>query len=209
MIRYTISLSKMAFEDNAAAAVFQERYVTLAGYLERARFASHITSVKDYCENKRDHLRRRHTMRTPPAQFSTKRGRRRHQQELRRARAHRKSDQTKILRLAQPAAQIRSAFVFAPPTAPTIPLTATRDVFIFGATVTSLGIDSSLASSSATLLPPPLSSTTSSSPESSFSSSLFRTMERRPQRNRSPHRSASLSLDPRSHGRGKCDRPNC
>ena len=207
MIRYAVCLSTMAFEESAAAAVSQERYATLAGYLERARFASHMASVKDYCENKRDQLRRRHTMRTPPAKFSTKRGRRQHQQELRRARARRKSDPIKILRLAQSVPQFRSAFVFAPPTAPTIPLTTTRDVFIFGATVTSLGIDSSLASSSATLLPPPLSSTTSSSPESSFSSSLFRTMERRPQRNRSLHRSASLSLDPRSHGRGKCDRP--
>ena len=207
MIRYAVCLSTMAFEESAAAAVSQERYATLAGYLERARFASHMASVKDYCENKRDQLRRRHTMRTPPAKFSTKRGRRQHQQELRRARARRKSDPIKILRLAQSVPQFRSAFVFAPPTAPTIPLTATRDVFIFGATVTSSGIDSSLASSSATLLPPPLSSTTSSSPESSFSSSLFRTMERRPQRNRSLHRSASLSLDPRSHGRGKCDRP--
>ena len=207
MIRYAVCLSTMAFEESAAAAVSQERYATLAGYLERARFASHMASVKDYCENKRDQLRRRHTMRTPPAKFSTKRGRRQHQQELRRARARRKSDPIKILRLAQSVPQFRSAFVFAPPTAPTIPLTATRDVFIFGATVTSLGIDSSLASSSATLLPPPLSSTTSSSPESSFSSSLFRTMERRPQRNRSLHRPASLSLDPRSHGRGKCDRP--
>ena len=207
MIRYAVCLSTMAFEESAAAAVSQERYATLAGYLERAGFASHMASVKDYCENKRDQLRRRHTMRTPPAKFSTKRGRRQHQQELRRARARRKSDPIKILRLAQSVPQFRSAFVFAPPTAPTIPLTTTRDVFIFGATVTSLGIDSSLASSSATLLPPPLSSTTSSSPESSFSSSLFRTMERRPQRNRSLHRSASLSLDPRSHGRGKCDRP--
>ena len=153
MIRYAVCLSTMAFEESAAAAVSQERYATLAGYLERARFASHMASVKDYCENKRDQLRRRHTMRTPPAKFSTKRGRRQHQQELRRARARRKSDPIKILRLAQSVPQFRSAFVFAPPTAPTIPLTATRDVFIFGATVTSSGIDPSPASSTATLLP--------------------------------------------------------
>ena len=207
MIRYAVCLSTMAFEESAAAAVSQERYATLAGYLERARFASHMASVKDYCENKRDQLRRRHTMRTPPAKFSTKRGRRQHQQELRRARARRKSDPIKILRLAQSVPQFRSAFVFAPPTAPTIPLTASRGVFMFGATVMSLGIDSSLASSSATLSPAPLSSATSS--ESSFSSSLYlpRSMARQTQRMRALQGSANLSTDPRSHGCATCDRP--
>jgi hypothetical protein len=76
-----------------------------------------------------------HTTRAPPAKFSTnsglKRGRRQHQQELRRARARRKSDRTDsdIPRTAhwQPAAmQFRSPFPFAPPTAPTIPLAASE-----------------------------------------------------------------------------------
>ena len=137
MIRYAICLSTMAFEEDAAAAVSQERYVSLAGYLERARFASQLASVKDYCEHRRDLLRRRHTMKTPPAKFSTKRGRRQHQQELRRARAHRKSHRNDMPRPAQPKVQFRSPFPFAPPTAPTIPPTAYKGVFTFGAAVRS------------------------------------------------------------------------
>ena len=78
---------------------------------------------------------------------------------------------------------------------------------MFGATVMSLGIDSSLASSSATLSPAPLSSATS--PESSFSSSLYspRSMARQTQRMRALQGSANLSTDPRSHGCATCDRP--
>ena len=42
MIGYTICLSTMAFEEDAAAAVSRERYGSLSGYLqvERARLAS-------------------------------------------------------------------------------------------------------------------------------------------------------------------------
>ena len=189
LIRYTTCSSAIAFEDNAAAAISWERSASLGGRLDRALFASQLASVKDYWEIRQGLLQRRHTMRAPPAKFSTKRGRRLHRQELRRARAHRKSHRTDIPRPAQPAAQLRSLFPFAPPTAPTIPLTAPRGVFMFGATVMSLGIDSSPALSSATLSPAPLSSATSS--ESSFSSS----------------ESANLSTDPRSHGCATCDRP--
>ena len=45
MIRYTISLSKMAFEEDAAAAVSSERCASLAGQLDRARFASQMQAV--------------------------------------------------------------------------------------------------------------------------------------------------------------------
>ena len=133
MIRYTISLSKMAFEEDAAAAVSSERCASLAGQLERARFASQMTAVTDYWDNRRSSLRRRHTSKESPAKCSTKRGRRQHQRDLRKARAHRKTDRTGVPRPAQPAAQPRPAFTFAPPTAPTIPLTATMGVFMFGA----------------------------------------------------------------------------
>ena len=189
LIRYTTCSSAIAFEDNAAAAISWERSASLGGRLDRALLASQLASVKDYWEIRQGLLQRRHTMRAPPAKFSTKRGRRLHRQELRRARAHRKSHRSDIPRPAQPAAQLRSLFPFAPPTAPTIPLTAPRGVFMFGATVMSLGIDSSPALSSATLSPAPLSSATSS--ESSFSSS----------------ESENLSTDPRSHGCATCDRP--
>jgi len=211
LIRYTTCSSAIAFEDNAAAAISWERSASLGCRLDRALFASQLASAKDYWEIRRGLLQRRHTMRAPPAKLPTKRGRRLHRQELRRARAHRRSHRTDIPRPTQPAAQLRSPFPFAPPTAPSIPRTASRGVFMFGATVMSLGIDSSPALSSATLSPSPLSSATSSSSELSFSSSLLPTapcsMARRPQRTRALHRSASLSLDPRSHGRGKCDRP--
>ena len=133
MIRYTISLSKMAFEEDAAAAVSSERCASLAGQLDRARFASQMTAVTDYWDNRRSSLRRRHTSKESSAKFSTKRGRRQHQRDLRKARAHRKSDRTDVPRPAQPVAQPRLAFSFAPPTAPTIPLTATMGVFMFGA----------------------------------------------------------------------------
>ena len=209
LIRYTTCSSAIAFEDNAAAAISWERSASLGGRLDRALFASQLASAKDYWEFRQGLLQRRHTMRAPPAKFSTKRGRRLHRQELRRARAHRKSHRTDIPRPAQPAAQLRSLFPFAPPTAPTIPLTAPRGVFMFGATVMSLGIDSSPALSSATLSPAPLSSATSS--ESSFSSSLLlnspRSMARQTQRMRALQESANLSTDPRSHGCATCDRP--
>ena len=133
MIRYTISLSKMAFEEDAAAAISSERCASLAGQLDRARFASQMQAVTDYWDNRRSSLRRRHTLKESPAKFPTKRGRRQHQQDLRKARAHRKTDRTGGPRPAQPVAQPRLAFSFAPPTAPTIPLTATMGVFMFGA----------------------------------------------------------------------------
>ena len=133
MIRYTISLSKMAFEEDAAAAILSERCASLAGQLDRARFASQMQAVTDYWDNRRSSLRRRHTLKESPAKFPTKRGRRQHQQDLRKARAHRKTDRTGGPRPAQPVAQPRLAFSFAPPTAPTIPLTATMGVFMFGA----------------------------------------------------------------------------
>ena len=133
MIRYTISLSKMAFEEDAAAAVSSERCASLAGQLDRARFASQMTAVTDYWDNRRSSLRRRHTSKESSAKFSTKRGRRQHQRDLRKARAHRKTDRTDVPRPAQPVAQPRLAFSFGPPTAPTIPLTATLGVFMFGA----------------------------------------------------------------------------
>jgi hypothetical protein len=137
MIRYTICMSAMAFEESAAAAVSWERSVSLAGQLDRARFASQMASLKDYWENRRGHLRRHHITRAPPAKFPTKRCRRQHQRDLRRARARRKSDWIEIPRLAQPVAQFRPAFPFAPPTAPTIPLTAPKGVFTFGVTARS------------------------------------------------------------------------
>ena len=133
MIRYTISLSKMAFEEDAAAAISSERCASLAGQLDRARFASQMQAVTDYWDNRRSSLRRRHTLKESPAKFPTKRGRRQHQRDLRKARAHRKTDRTGGPRPAQPVAQPRLAFSFAPPTAPTIPLTATMGVFMFGA----------------------------------------------------------------------------
>ena len=54
---------------------------------------------------------------------------RQHQRDLRKARAHRKSDRTDVPQPAQPATPFHPAFAFAPPTAPTIPLTATGGVF--------------------------------------------------------------------------------
>jgi hypothetical protein len=126
----------MAFEDSAAAAVSWERYVSLAGQLDRACFASQMPSLNAYWRNRRGHILRHHITRAPPAKFS-KRGRRQHQQDLRQARAHRKSVWTEMPRLAQPMAQFRSAFPFAPPTAPTIPLTAYKGVFTFGVTARS------------------------------------------------------------------------
>ena len=137
LIRYTVCTSAIAFEDSAAAAISWERSVSLGGRLDRAHFASQIASAKDYWENRQGLLRRRHAIKAPPAKFSTKRGRRQHQQELRRARSHRKSRRDGVPRPAQPAVQCRSQFPFAPPTAPTIPLTASKGVFTFGAAVRS------------------------------------------------------------------------
>jgi hypothetical protein len=133
LIRYTICTSTMAFEDSAAAAISWERSLSLGSRLVRAHSAFQLASVKDYWENRQGYLRRRHTMKTPPAKFSTKRGRRQHQQELRRARAHRKSQRNDMPRPAQPAVQFRSPFPFAPPTSPSIPLTASKGVFTFSA----------------------------------------------------------------------------
>ena len=117
-------------------------------------------------------------------------------------------------RPAQPEPQFRSAFSFAPPTAPIIPLATTKDVFIFGATAQSTpsSIAFAPASSSATLSPS-LSSLTSSSSELSSSSLSgllkMRSMARRPKKRRdcALHRSANLSVDPRSYGIVACDRP--
>ena len=133
LIRYTICTSTMAFEDSAAAAISWERSLSLGSRLVRAHSAFQLASVKDYWENRQGYLRRRHTMKTPPAKFSTKRGRRQHQQELRRARAHRKSQRNDMPRPAQPAVQFRSPFPFAPPTAPSVALTASKGVFTFSA----------------------------------------------------------------------------
>ncbi len=90
MIRYAICLSTMAFEEDAAAAVSWERDASLSGCLERARFASQMASLKHHWETSRGHLRRQHITRAIPANFSTKRGRRQHKQDLRRAGANRK-----------------------------------------------------------------------------------------------------------------------
>ena len=226
LIRYTVCSSVIAFEDSAAAAVSWDRSASLGGRLDRAVSASQLASVKDYWENRQGLLQRRHSMRAPPTKFSTKRGHRLHRQELRRARAHRKSHRADTLGPAQPVAQLRSPFPFAPPTAPTIPLTAPRGVFMFGATVMSSGIDSSPASptSSPATLSPSLPSLTSSSSElsSSSSSSFSKYRNPSPVARRQPQwvksdgsynqrcalqRSAKSSMDPRSHGRGKCDRP--
>jgi hypothetical protein len=137
LIRYTICTSAMAFENSAAAAISWERSLSLGSRLDRAHSAFQLASVRDYWENRQGYLRRRHTTRAPLAKFSTKRGRRQHWQELRRARAHRKSHRNTIPRPAQPVLQFRSPFPFAPPTAPTIPLTAFTGVFTFGAAVRS------------------------------------------------------------------------
>ena len=138
-----------------------------ATFQERARLASQTALLKEYWGN-RSHLRRQHTTRTLPANFSTKRGRRQHKQDPRRARASRKMGWAEISRPAQSESVVQpsSAFFFAPPTAPTIPRTATRNVLIhvrrYGTVHVKLstGIDPSPASSSATLLPSPSSSTT-------------------------------------------------
>ena len=44
MIRYAVCLSTMAFEESAAAAGSQERYVTLAGYRARSICLPHGVS---------------------------------------------------------------------------------------------------------------------------------------------------------------------
>ena len=137
LIRYTICTSAMTFEDSAAAAVAWERSLSLGSRLDRSHSAFQLASVKDYWVNRQGYLRRRHAPRAPLAKFSTKRGRRQHQQELRRARAHRKSHRNDMPRPAQPEVQFRSPFPFAPPTAPTIPPTAYKGVFTFGAAVRS------------------------------------------------------------------------
>jgi hypothetical protein len=137
LIRYTICTSAMAFEDSAAAAIAWERSLSLGCRLARDHSAFQLASMKDYWINRQGYLRRRHAPRAPLAKFSTKRGRRQHQQELRRARAHRKSHRNDMPRSAQPKVQFRSPFPFAPPTAPTIPPTAYKGVFTFGAAVRS------------------------------------------------------------------------
>jgi hypothetical protein len=234
MIRYAICLSTMAFEEDAATAVSWEYEVSLCGRLERARFASQMTSLKHHWEKSRGYLRRQHIKRAIPVNFSTKRGRRQHKHDLRRARANRRMGLTDNPRPAQPEAQFRPAFSFAPPTAPTIPLTATKDVFIFGAAAQSASSSIAFApTSSSATLSPSLSSPASSSSELPSSSSLSwshtlsqvrrtqqqypsQPMARQPQRVNSDgsnnqrcalQRSAKSSIDPRSHGRGKRDRP--
>jgi hypothetical protein len=224
MIRYAISMSTMAFEEDAATAVSWEHEVSLLGRLERARFASQMASLQHHWETNRSRLRRQHITRKISGNFSTKRGRRQHKHDLRRARANRRMSLTDNPRPAQPEPQFRSAFSFAPPTAPTISLTATKDVFIFGAAAQSTSSSIAFApASSSTTLSPSLSSLTSSSSELSSSSSSFfkqlypsQPMARQPQRVKSDgfnnqrsalQRSAKSSIGPRSHGRGKCDRP--
>ena len=214
MIRYAISMSTMAFEEDAATAISWEHEMSLSGRLERARFASQMASLKHHWENGRGRLRRQHITRKKSGNFSTKRGRRQHKHDLRRARVNRQRGMTDDPRPAQPEPQFRSAFSFAPPTAPIIPLATTKDVFIFGATAQSTpsSIAFAPASSSATLSPS-LSSLTSSSSELSSSSLSgllkMRSMARRPKKRRdcALHRSANLSVDPRSYGIVACDRP--
>ena len=225
MIRYAICLSTMAFEEDAATAVSWEHEVSRGGRLERASFASQMASLKHHWEKSRGYLRRQHITRKIPANFSTKRGRRQHKHDLRRARANRRTGLTDNPRPAQPEPQFRSAFSFAPPMAPTIPLTATKDVFIFGAAAQSTSLSTAFApTSSPATLSPSLSSLTSSSSElsSSSSSSFSKSRNPSPVARRQPQwvksdgsynqrcalqRSAKSSIDPRSHGRGKCDRP--
>jgi hypothetical protein len=137
LIRYTICTSAMAFENSAAAAISWEFSLSLGSRLDRAHSASQLASMKDFWENRQGYLRRRHTTRAPLSKFSTKRGRRQHWQELRRARAHRKSHRNTIPLPAQPVVQFSSPFPFAPPTAPTIPPTDYKGVFTFGAAVRS------------------------------------------------------------------------
>ena len=54
----------------------------LIRHLDRSHSAFQLASVKDYWVHRQDYLRRRHAPRAPLAKFSTKRGRRQHQQEL-------------------------------------------------------------------------------------------------------------------------------
>ena len=117
MIRYAISMSTMAFEEDAATAISWEHEMSLSGRLERARFASQMASLKHHWENGRGRLRRQHITRKISGNFSTKRGRRQHKHDLRRARANRQRGMTDNPRPAQPEPQFRSAFSFAPPTA--------------------------------------------------------------------------------------------
>ena len=70
MIRYAISMSTMAFEEDAAAAVSWEHEVSLSGRLERARFASQMASLNHDWEKSRGHLRRQHITRAIPVNFS-------------------------------------------------------------------------------------------------------------------------------------------
>jgi hypothetical protein len=111
MIRYAICLSTMAFEEDAAAAVSWEHEVSLLSRLERARFASQMASLKHHWDTSRGHLRRQHITRKMPGNLSTKRGRRQHKHDLRRARANRRMGLNDP-RPAQPEAQFpsRSAF---------------------------------------------------------------------------------------------------
>jgi hypothetical protein len=119
LIRYTICTSAMAFEESAAVAISWERSLSLGNRLDRSHSAFQLAAMKDYWVNRQGYLRRRHAPRAPLAKFSTKRGRRQHQQELRRARAHRKSHLNTMPRPAQPVVQLCSRFPFTTPTAPT------------------------------------------------------------------------------------------
>jgi len=65
--------------------------------------------------------------------FSTKHGRRQHQQDLRRARANRKVAKGGAPRLTQGVVQPRPAFDFAVPTVPVIAVMVSRGLFVFGA----------------------------------------------------------------------------
>ncbi len=65
--------------------------------------------------------------------FSTKHGRRQHQQDLRRARANRKAAKGGAPRLTQGVVHPRPAFDFAVPTVPVIAVMVSRGLFVFGA----------------------------------------------------------------------------
>jgi len=65
--------------------------------------------------------------------FSTKHGRRQHQQDLRRARANRKAAKGGAPRLTPGVVQPRPAFDFAVPTVPVIAVMVSRGLFVFGA----------------------------------------------------------------------------
>jgi hypothetical protein len=121
LIRYTVCASAMAFEDSAAAAISWERSLSLGSRMDRSHSAFQLAAVKDYWVNRQGYLRLRHAPRAPLAKFSTKRGRRQHQQELRRARAHRKSHRNTMPRPARPVVSLclPNTFRFTTPGPPT------------------------------------------------------------------------------------------